>query len=345
MHWLIHASPANPTANRTRPTRRRSHGLPAPALNAIWSALALLGLAAALIAGANASSGVGEESESRGDAVPIAGSERVELASAWAAPKIDPIDASAIASVPAAQPTPTHCTQRSGLVLEIEVSDVRPLPVRIYLPPCYDERSDERYPSLYLLHGWLRTDRQWLDLGLQGMADALISEKAMPAAIIILPWHRTGIHLEQAIPEVLVPYVDANYRTRSEPEWRAIGGISRGGGQALEIGLRNPGLFGVIGLHSPAVAYHDSVILNWYGSIPLDARPALWVDIGDRDSLYPAARSLLDSLQAEGIHATQMIDHGTHDEAYWRQHLGQYLRWYGGIWLAADLRERAWQQP
>ena len=240
------------------------------------------------------------------------------------------------------QPTPTvkqtpigACTQDKGSIETFEIDDARlprPMPVRIYLPPCYQADADAGYPALYLLHGLQSTDSQWIDLGIGKAADRMIVDSGAQPFIIVMPWHRTGIDLISAVPEVLVPYVEANYSARSDRKFRAIGGLSKGGGQALVIGLMSPDVFSAVGMHSPAIPYEDSVILTWATRIPPDSLPAFWIDIGRDDSLYPAAKVLIEGFETFNIPINVLLEEGDHLPGYWRSHTDDYLHWYSSTW-------------
>jgi len=251
------------------------------------------------------------------------------------------------------QPSPTpetaasahpDCTETHGQIEqgEIEVNgQPRPLPFRVYLPPCYNDDAGQRYPVLYLLHGLLGTDAQWDDLGADEAADELITQGAMPPFLIVMPWERNGLTIESALVDGLVEYIDQNYRTRPQAIWRAIGGLSRGGGQALDIGLRHPDLFGQISLHSPAILHGDPLILSWLKGIPVESLPAIWIDIGLRDSLFPSTAHLIEFLFQQDIAPTLQFNEGDHLPAYWESNLPTYLRWHGGLWQAAQLEQCA----
>src|SRR5687768_15175770 len=69
---------------------------------------------------------------------------------------------------PSAVPTftPLVCLTQSGRVEEgVLNSTDPPQEFRIYLPPCYNEKTDKHYPVLYLLHGQTYRDDQWIRLG------------------------------------------------------------------------------------------------------------------------------------------------------------------------------------
>lgn len=204
----------------------------------------------------------------------------------------------------------------------------RPLHYRIYLPPCYGS-SERRFPAVYLLHGLASTDSQWDDLGADEAADRLISAGAVPPLILVMPWEQSGQPLEQAITEALIPEIEARYRTSAQ---RAIGGISRGGGLALQIGFKHAGLFEGIGLHSPAVLQAPYLLTRWAEAIAPSDFPRIWLDIGDRDPLRPKALQELEDLRAAGLTVSAAVYPGGHDAAYWAAHVESYLRWYGSLW-------------
>jgi hypothetical protein len=70
----------------------------------------------------------------------------------------------------------TACDETQGQVMDAYFkSDVvgRQQHYFVYLPPCYDARSEARYPVVYLLHGIPMDEHHWLDEGLVAAADKL----------------------------------------------------------------------------------------------------------------------------------------------------------------------------
>jgi len=68
---------------------------------------------------------------------------------------------------------------------------------RIYTPPCYGANLDQKYPTLYLLHGATETDSQWDDLGINEQADLLINRREISPLIIIMPKENSWIPLPE----------------------------------------------------------------------------------------------------------------------------------------------------
>jgi predicted esterase len=168
------------------------------------------------------------------------------------------------------------------------------------------------------------------------------------APVVFLPegdtgwWHNRAegpwgsYVLREAIPAALA-------RSGADPQRVAIGGISMGGFGALDLGRIEPKRFCAVGGHSPAVllnnsqnvfggfdnaadfARHDLIRLARNHS-PYDT--PVWIDVGDRDLLRPAATRLAHELKADGADVTFHVWPGMHNGRYWDAHFAQYLRFY-----------------
>ena len=274
------------------------------------------------------------------------------LTALWAcAPSNEPMPTqTAIPAAPAKTPTPLPptltptatslgCLTQPGRVDQGVVPEtVPPQEYLIYLPPCYDEKSDEHYPVLYLLHGQTYTADQWVRLGIVEAADRLILNDESLPYIIVFPDDRywnvaAGPGFGQRLVDHLIPHIDQNYRTITDREFRAIGGMSRGAGWALRLGLQRWDLFGTLGLHSLAVFGDDRPFLeNMLEPIPPESWPNIFMDMGESDTEL-GFNSLFEELLTQyGIPHEWHLYPGAHDEAYWSTHVEEYLRWYAEVW-------------
>jgi enterochelin esterase-like enzyme len=241
--------------------------------------------------------------------------------------------------VPTSTSTPLACLTQPGRVEEGSLDSTNPpQEFRIYLPPCYDENTDRRYPVLYLLHGQTYTDDQWVRLGAASVADNLILSGESIPFIIVFPDDRywnlpPGPGFGQRLVEQLIPYIDSMYRTTPKRDQRAIGGMSRGAGWALRLGLTHWKLFGTIGLHSLAASRKDvSELREWLAQIPPSARPRVFMDIGDNDPEYELAQYVETQFNEFGLPHEWHLYSGAHTEEYWSAHMEEYLRWYVEEW-------------
>ncbi|MBL8050139.1 MAG: hypothetical protein JNM46_02870 [Anaerolineales bacterium] len=241
---------------------------------------------------------------------------------------------------PTATATPLTCLTQPGEVKADVISTTNPpQEFLIYLPPCYNELTDKKYPVLYLLHGQTYNQDQWVRLGVPQIADKLFFSNESPPFIIVFPDDRfwnlpAGAGFGDRFINHLIPYVDKNYRTNPNRENRFLGGLSRGGGWTIKLGFEHPNLFSSLGLHSPAIFLDDApAIERVIKNIPEESRPRLWVDVGDNDSELDSILLFEQVLTRIGyIHEFHFYA-GSHTEEYWSAHVEEYLRWYASGWV------------
>ena len=231
------------------------------------------------------------------------------------------------------------CSDASGVIDTYEINwKDEVLTGRIYLPPCYGQNPDQDYPTLYMLHGATETDQQWDDLGLDEWADTLIFEKDIPPLIIIMPREITWIILPENpfgdhLVTAIIPWIDDHYQTLENRDFRAIGGMSRGGNWAVRLGLLHWGLFGSIGAHSTPLFLGDlNRVPGWVEIIPASQTPRILMDIGDGDNNLADAEAFRESLLDQDIPHEWRLYPGLHNEKYWKSHLEEYLKWYSAGW-------------
>jgi enterochelin esterase-like enzyme len=215
-----------------------------------------------------------------------------------------------------------------------------PLDYYVYLPPCYNEQPNKKYPVLYLIHGLGFTNDQWIRLGAAEKSDELITKGKIPPLIIVFPHDRLQLwpnhdNFGKVLVNELVPSIDQNYRTIPDRDMRSIGGLSRGASWAVHLGLKYWKLFGSIGGHSLPIFLKDpDNIQNWLKEIPPRQYPHFYLDIGDRDpqQIMTAALWFEKLLTEENVPHEWYLNIGTHEESYWSKHVEEYLLWYTAEW-------------
>jgi predicted alpha/beta superfamily hydrolase len=198
--------------------------------------------------------------------------------------------------------------------------------VVVYLPPGYDERSEQRYPVLYMHDGQNLFDPQRAFGGqhwrLQEAADKAIGGRTAEAMIIVAVDHAGVGRADEYTPtfdpdkkaggkaaeharmlvEELKPVIDAGFRTRPEPASTAIGGSSLGGLDSLYLALHHSDVFGGAAVMSPSVWWNGRAILKHVDEWSAPNRPRIWLDIGGREGAEALgdARLLRNRLMAQG---------------------------------------------
>jgi enterochelin esterase-like enzyme len=124
----------------------------------------------------------------------------------------------------------------------------------IYLPPDY-ETSGRNYPVLYLLHGAGDDQTGWVQFGeVLNITDKAIKEGTATAMIIVMPDANTGRrgyfndikgdwNYEDFFFKELVPFMEKKYRIKSDKHYRAVAGLSMGGGGSFVYALHHPEMF------------------------------------------------------------------------------------------------------
>jgi len=130
----------------------------------------------------------------------------------------------------------------------------------LYTPPGYDQDPQADYPVLYILHGGGEDERGWSQQGLTDVIlDNLIAAgQAKPMLVAMLDGNVVApgcgedfLQLfEQELLQVVIPFMEQNYRVRTDAAGRALAGLSMGGIQTLHVGLRNADRFAYLGVFS-----------------------------------------------------------------------------------------------
>lgn len=215
----------------------------------------------------------------------------------------------------------------------------------VYTPPDYD-KSARKYPVLYLLHGNGEAQNGWVMNGRANIIlDNLIADgKAQPMVVVMPQGHalqgagvgplvriegETGMFSERFPKDLLeevIPLVERKYRVLPDAGNRAIAGLSMGGGQALNIGLANTGVFNWVLGFSAAVG---GQFMNAQAFDQALANPAelnrrlrlLWVSCGKQDFLYQANQQFAARLKERGVNVTYRETEGSHVWSIWRKNL------------------------
>ena len=124
----------------------------------------------------------------------------------------------------------------------------------VYLPPDY-ESSGRNYPVLYLLHGAGDDQTGWVQFGeVLQIADQSIKEGTATPMIVIMPDANTGqrgyfnsidgkFRYEDFFFEELMPHVEQKFRIKRDKRYRAVAGLSMGGGGATGYAQRHPDMY------------------------------------------------------------------------------------------------------
>jgi enterochelin esterase-like enzyme len=211
----------------------------------------------------------------------------------------------------------------------------------VYTPPDYDKDLTQRYPVLYLQHGWGEDETAWSNQGHANLImDNLIAAGKIRPLLIVMTYGMTneirfgGLKnfdirpFQTVLVDELIPYIDANFRTLSDQPHRAMAGLSMGGMETKSITLKNLDTFSHIGLFSGGTISLDDVnntsgfkekvklVFVSYGSRELGNR---------RGGFGGDPRANAEALKRAGINSIFYVSPNTaHEFLSWRRSLRQF---------------------
>ncbi len=226
----------------------------------------------------------------------------------------------------------------------------RSQPVDVYLPPGYAAHPGERYPVLYLLHGFPGRPGAFLRTVRAGVVeDVLLARRRMRPLLLVMPFGSTGTFTDEEwadgvrprsgwetfVARDLVRAVDRRYRTIPDGAHRALAGLSEGGYGALNIGLHHPGEFRVLESWSGyeraarvrSIFGADPRRLAWNSPALTLPRAAaalrrahvfVWLYSGSSDPFRGENRDFAAELGALGVAHRFRLVRGGHTWAIWR---------------------------
>jgi len=233
----------------------------------------------------------------------------------------------------------------------------------VYLPPGYDTSSRD-YPVLYLLHGAGDDQTGWIQFGeVLHITDKAIKEGDTTPMIIIMPDANTGTrgyfnnikgnwNYEDFFFKELLPHVEKKYRIKGEKRYRAIAGLSMGGGGSFMYALHHPELFSSACPLSAYIGplnteqlkkrlpanekYSETEIKSYFKrhnavelikSIPAEKINSVkwYIDCGDDDFLYEGNSLVHIAMKKKKIKHEYRVRNGAHNWTYWRKSLPEVL--------------------
>lgn len=216
----------------------------------------------------------------------------------------------------------------------------------VYTPAGYDPGADERYPVLYLLHGFSDDASGWTSVGqAHVILDNLIAQGKAKPMLVVMPLgygapeilsrkrpRRPGLgelnrtRFRDALLTEVIPQVEKAYRVSADREQRAIAGLSMGGAESLFTGLNALDQFAWIGSFSSGGVGQDfDATFPKLDAGANDGMRLLWIACGVDDRLIESNRKLVEWLDAKGVEHAWVETSGAHSWLVWRRNLATFV--------------------
>ena len=195
----------------------------------------------------------------------------------------------------------------------------------VYLPPTYDGKK--KFPVLYLQHGWGEDETAWMNQGRANLImDNMIAEGKCEPFIVVCTYGLTNeckwghMHefdwtvFQRVLVEDLIPYIDANFKTKADKRYRAMAGLSMGGMETKMCTLKYPEVFDYWcllsgGTYAPEDIKDKSQVKT------------IFISCGSKENPEGVTKAV-EALKAAGINAVSYVSEGTaHEFLTWRRSL------------------------
>ncbi|MBS1875770.1 MAG: esterase [Acidobacteria bacterium] len=216
----------------------------------------------------------------------------------------------------------------------------------VYTPAGYETNPKQKYPVLYLQHGYSDDASGWTAVGRANVIlDNLISQgKAKPMLVVMSLGYgapeilqpnvsfrdadvrsRNFGRFTDALLQEVIPQVEKKYRAIADRRSRAMAGLSMGGAETLLTGLNHMDKFAWIGAFSSG-GMTNEFDKQWP---KLDAKAndqlkLLWVACGTEDGLIKINRDFREWLKSKGVKHEDVETPGAHTWPVWRRNLATF---------------------
>ena len=220
----------------------------------------------------------------------------------------------------------------------------------VYTPAEYElkQNAKKRYPVLYLQHGMGEDETGWSKQGhMQHIMDNAIAKgEAVPMIVVMesgdikAPFNfagggsneqgrsQYGASFYPVLLNDLIPYIDQNFRTKSDRENRAMAGLSWGGHQTFDVVLTNLDKFAWLGTFSGAIFGLD--VKTAYDGVFANADEFnkkihyMYMNWGEED--FIKSGEIVKQLRELGIKVDANESKGTaHEWLTWRRGLHEFI--------------------
>jgi enterochelin esterase-like enzyme len=214
----------------------------------------------------------------------------------------------------------------------------------VYTPPGYDSDADNKYPVLYILHGGGEDERGW---AMQGKTDLILDnliaeKKARPMLVVMMdgnvgagPFGEQSLRtFENELKQVVIPFVEKNYKAEVTASGRALAGLSLGGLQTLYAGLKNTQLFSHLGVFSsgwwanqPALSNPQYEFMKNNAATINTNLKSLWIAMGGKEDIaYNNCKIMLSKFDELGVKYKYTEYPGGHTWPVWRNNLFHFAQ-------------------
>jgi enterochelin esterase-like enzyme len=213
--------------------------------------------------------------------------------------------------------------------------------MQVYTPSGYSK--EKKYPVLYLLHGIGGDETEWPRFATPDvLLDNLIADGKATPMIVVMPNGRAQKNdraegdvfrsapafaaFEEDLLNSVIPAIESRYSVQADREHRALAGLSMGGGQSLNFGLKHLDTFAWVGAFSAAPNTRPAKELVPDPAAAKDKLKLLFLSCGKKDGLMRVSQGVHAYLRDNGVPHVWHVDDNAHDPPHWKNTLYHFVQ-------------------
>ena len=211
--------------------------------------------------------------------------------------------------------------------------------MHVWTPAGY-EKSKDKLPVLYLVHGGGDNDASWPGVGAAGwILDNLLAEGKMVPMVVVMP--NGTIPVANEVPPFaedmvssIIPFIEANYNVKTDAANRAMAGLSMGGMETIEVCFNHPEMFTYVWVLSasfapgqdPAAESARLKVKENVARMNRQFKRLVFTQGGSTDIAYQNCRNTLAQLDKDGLKYEYMENaQAGHSWTTWRADLAKLV--------------------
>lgn len=218
----------------------------------------------------------------------------------------------------------------------------------VYTPKSYLFKKRKKYPVVYMHDGQNLMDEKTAYAGTWKICETLDSLQL--EVIVIGIAHGNEKRLEELTPfqhpkygggkadaylkfvfETLKPYVDKNYRTKSDAKNTLMMGSSLGGLVTFYAGIKYASQIGKIGVFSPSFWFSEEIYLLAKNQEKWHTKTYFMCGDTESENLVEEVQKMVQIVHEKSKNKedilVKIVPKGTHQEWLWAQEFGEALQW------------------
>lgn len=213
--------------------------------------------------------------------------------------------------------------------------------MHVWIPAGW-EKTCEKLPVFYLVHGGGENDVQWSTQGAAGtILDNLLADGKIAPMLVVMP--NGSIQTDSMDGEVplftrdmtesIIPFIESNYNVYTDADHRALAGLSMGGLETMDLIMTHPDMFGYVNVMSSGwwkdekrYAENDKKLGEVAETLKKTLKYLIFTEGGPEDIAYQNGLETMKVFDKHGIKHDFSERPGGHSWTVWRYDLLNFVQ-------------------